>query len=144
MEQKKSGLCLDGSIKIQEQANESASFFFSLLDNGGHHRSRRVSVPGGAGVLLVLEVDRGVAELEVADLGGRGSLRHQGDCIRTTRKERGAVEGSGGFRHAPTTKSMTAVLVYLGDVHTGTHTPPPESCRTFSPFPLTPAGHALL
>lgn len=54
-----------------------------LLDNRGHHRGRRVGIPGGVGVLLVLELDRGVAELEVADLWGRGSFWHQGDCNRT-------------------------------------------------------------
>lgn len=53
-----------------------------------------MGVPGGVGVLLVLEVYRRVTELEVADLRGRGSLWHQGDCtkVRTARKERGEFE----------------------------------------------------
>lgn len=64
-----------------------------MLDNGGHHRGRLVSLPGGVGVLLVLELDRGVAELEVADLRGFAPLRHQRDWIRTTNNKQRARDG---------------------------------------------------
>ncbi len=68
-----------------------------FLLGGGHQLGRVVRRPGGVGHGALLEVDLGVAELQVADLGGRLPFGHERDWIRrrNRRGAGGAEEGRG-------------------------------------------------